>query len=824
MGKLITKPVWGKQNELVPGATSRVSVPLTLQLNGRDVKWSEAGPPQLYGPGDVVAIDSREIIRTGPLPLTPDYAPEKFAFIEFDRPDFPWMFTPAAPDTTEKIIAGKKQKEDCLRPWIVLLVVQKSLATITAATSNTLPVLSCPVSELPSLNESWAWAHAQYVGDLNGNSIDTKLDLDPLDRNLSRLLCPRKLAPHTSYVACLVPAFEAGRKAGLEKQLCPDFEADTEPLAHWQFKTNDEVKLPVYYSWEFSTGEQDRFIELAKKLQPLTTEELHATQSGIVRDMDLHDPRNGMETYAGAKTPILSALRIIGVSKTPAYIPPQFTDRLKDLLLSTPVTAKQVIPPPLYGSWHAPPGEVAAQLDSHPWLRTLNLEDPGYRVAAALGTQVIQREQEHLVAAAWENVEDLQRVNEYLVRKDLARCVTRSVHAKRLAQLSPQAFAQITERLIVTGRQGRGRADRSEARTEETTLQDTATSPEFRRMTRAVGPWAIKAQFAGYDLERIAPPPGGTQGARQVSGYKVTSAPNAGGVPTRMAADAEAKRLFKDGLLTDTDPQQTFAQEIEIRVGIPKNGRFYKRGTFGPVTYAPSFPQPMYEPLRDQFADMLLPGLDKIPNDRAAVLETNAQFIEAYMVGLNHEMSREFLWREFRTLLHTTYFQRFWDARGAEDPEKLDIPPIREWANPLGGNLAKGRGASLFFLLIRGELVVRFPNAMIYVESATPERKDPVLRISPVAGVLLLGFHLTNVAGWEFYVEEHFTEPFFGPSPKGHVADHTYVSVWQTDENGKPLYIDKDCENAACVADKMLQDRYRWEIRVTPPLRLSRRD
>ena len=32
---------------------------------------------------------------------------------------------------------------------------------------------------------------------------------------MSRLLCPRRLDPSTDYLACLVPAFELGRKAGL---------------------------------------------------------------------------------------------------------------------------------------------------------------------------------------------------------------------------------------------------------------------------------------------------------------------------------------------------------------------------------------------------------------------------------------------------------------------------------------------------------------------------------------------------------------------------------------------------------------------------------
>ena len=42
---------------------------------------------------------------------------------------------------------------------------------------------------------------------------------------------------------------------------------------------------------------------------------------------------------------------------------------------------------------------------------------------------------------------------------------------------------------------------------------------------------------------------------------------------------------------------------------------------------------------------------------RAAVLETNPKFVEAFMVGLNTEMSHELLWRGFPTDQRGTYFR-----------------------------------------------------------------------------------------------------------------------------------------------------------------------
>src|SRR5690242_5857210 len=67
---------------------------------------------RLYGPGDVLGIDPRHIIRTEPANLSRNFEPNFLAAVEFDRPDFPWLFTPASPNAQNK-----------LRPWLCLVVV-----------------------------------------------------------------------------------------------------------------------------------------------------------------------------------------------------------------------------------------------------------------------------------------------------------------------------------------------------------------------------------------------------------------------------------------------------------------------------------------------------------------------------------------------------------------------------------------------------------------------------------------------------------------------------------------------------------------------------
>src|SRR6478672_74359 len=62
----------------------------------------------VMGPGDVLGIDPRIVLRTDPRPAASDVEPNYFAQIEFDPPDFPWLFTPAK--------SGADQR---LRPWLV---------------------------------------------------------------------------------------------------------------------------------------------------------------------------------------------------------------------------------------------------------------------------------------------------------------------------------------------------------------------------------------------------------------------------------------------------------------------------------------------------------------------------------------------------------------------------------------------------------------------------------------------------------------------------------------------------------------------------------
>ncbi|MFQ5447706.1 MAG: hypothetical protein ACE5FF_12305, partial [Saprospiraceae bacterium] len=112
----------------------------------------------------------------------------------------------------------------------------------------------------------------------------------------------------------------------------------------------------------------------------------------------------------------------------------------------------------------------------------------------------------------------------------------------------------------------------------------------------------------------------------------------------------------------------------------------------------PHFKQPMYEPLRDISTELFVPNLNLIPPNTLSLMVTNQQFIESYMVGINHEFSRELLWREYPTDQRGSYFRQFWDVKGVPNTSNLpqkdfeeklkDIPEIHRWGrnSHLGGH------------------------------------------------------------------------------------------------------------------------------------------
>ena len=756
-------------------------VPIGLLVNDRtrvDV------PLRIYGPGDVVGIDPRAVLRTDPLRNTGDFEPNYLACIEFDIPDFPWLFTPAAAGTNGR-----------LRPWLALVVVKPSEDVVLHPTSpGPLPQLDAPVGELPDLADSWAWAHAQVV-ELDASQTAEQILASEPDRNLSRLVCPRRLEPETRYLACVVPTFEAGRKAGLggevtagdEDKLAPAWGADGPP-AH----------LPVYYHWEFATGAGGDFETLARRLKP----------RAVGPDVGKRKLRVGKQPFG---LPNAGVLQLEGALVAPGELtrpvpPDAFRQKLRELLNLS--AGEPVVTPPIYGHWQASSPAVPADADPPNWLRELSL-DPSARAVAGFGVVVVQEAQEELVASAWSQLGDPTAVAHVERRLEVAVAVLDSVMRRRV---QPMDTGRLVQFLGPAQARLRMSPQTLHAVLRDQNLPSSFSSPSFRRLVRPGGaPSRVGFPGSAPPLQRMAtrlgsivpvvgPAPTApglvtqTELVQQVN--KTPRTRIAAHLRYRDAAAAvrdyvnqffgvraiESRPTFQfDGSL-----KATLVAKLEPQVTAP--ARFYARVSAAAgtpveppaapgdsVLFTPKFPQPMYEPLRDLSAEYLLPGVGSIDIDTVTLLNDNPRFIEAYMVGLNHELAGELLWREFPSDMRSTFFQSFWDSRGTPSP-MAQLPAIHLFAGGAGLGQSYGAGVARVVLLIRGELLHRYPDALIYAAKAKTlqavgtEEKVPLFRGRIDPDITFLGFDLTEAAargdandpGWFFVIQEQPTAPRFG--------------------------------------------------------------
>ena len=905
-GLVARLPVADEPGATVPG---RARLDLELEVARR------SGAPlpvtrslEVAAPGDIIGVDHRQVIRTDPKPGTTDFEPNYLPLVEFDRPDFPWLFTPAR--------AGAQER---LRPWIVLVVIALGDGvSLVADPGRPLPVLTIeaaarPSRQLPDLAESWAWAHGQVLSDPAERIED--LLADRPDRTASRLVCPRRLDPATRYVACVVPAFRGGSRAGLG--LTPETADDAALEPAWgPFDPNAPeapVQLPVYTSWEFQTGAGGDFESLARalKARPIPPEvgrtDVYFGAAGAPLPALAPDAEGGVVGVRGA---------LVGPDDEPSPWPAatsaavqqglrEVLDRpARRLGTGAPAGEGPAVSPPLYGSWLAAQRTVPEEGGAAPWLRTLNV-DPRHRAIAGIATKVVQSEQERLMEQAWAQVGAIERANRELRWAQLAIQVRGSLVRRHVAPLAPGRLLDMTaathRRLLADGAT-------LAARARDSTLTEAALTAPFRRVVRPRGPLArrlyppaqrtqrplvegldggtltaaaperppdglfgfaasapagpvtaaLLAQVSAAAQSGAANPPrtttpakvravtvsdalasgvaiqllqlprivaggigGGVLGGQVLAqpGPGVTTPGPSGGsviappggpiigpagpvtVPPTKERSLQLTRQFKTilvstfesidlvavqpsdpplpafevaamrgAVLAQLDPARTVRARVGRRIRIPDPLRpIPPRDPLDDVLAAPTLAQPAWELLRDHFPEQLLPGLEHVPADTATAVKTNPQFIEALLIGLNHEFARELLWREFPTDQRGSAFRRFW-APGGRD----DIEPIHRWSEQadLGDTVVGGRESQLV-LLVRGDLLRRYPSTVIYAApdaAGRPQVQDAAVTVPLFRGrldpdVTFAGFDLTvdeARAGWWFVFEEQPTEPRFG--------------------------------------------------------------
>ena len=273
---------------------------------------------------------------------------------------------------------------------------------------------------------------------------------------------------------------------------------------------------------------------------------------------------------------------------------------------------------------------------------------------------------------------------------------------------------------------------------------------------------------------------------------------------------AQADSLPK--LIADVmEPTRAIPRRLDRRIASVHPELQFDKNACKPLLASPHFEEAMYKAVKDISADFILPNIDMVPENSITLLEANPEFIESFMVGLNHEMARELLWREYPTDQRGSFFKQFWeikdfvnvDGTPADDLEEQlwDISDIaRDWefTSSLGHSSHTAFGnPNAVVLLVRGDLLKKYPNTVIYAQQAGPRldgtgypphellgvddsnaidpvRKYPIYSAQVEPDITFFGFDLTTEDvrsgvtgndyehGWYFVLQEREGEVRFG--------------------------------------------------------------
>jgi hypothetical protein len=241
---------------------------------------------------------------------------------------------------------------------------------------------------------------------------------------------------------------------------------------------------------------------------------------------------------------------------------------------------------------------------------------------------------------------------------------------------------------------------------------------------------------------------------------------------------------LRQAIVAALDPAVTLVRMVNHRISALTGGQ--SQG-LDDIMAAPDLSEPTYQALAAISHDWLLPGIDTLPPGTTTLVESNRTFISAFLVGMNHELARELLWREYPTDQRGTYSRQFWAHRNTGNPaDRYDLKHLLH-ASPqltleqLGEK--PGDVASPLVLVVKGDLVRRYPGMLVTaaktkktgsihaLDPATEIQPDFMARLEP--DVLLVGFESLSadsvraLAGnedtaWWLFFAEHFTEPRFG--------------------------------------------------------------
>ncbi|MCI0634408.1 MAG: hypothetical protein L0206_10920, partial [Actinobacteria bacterium] len=236
------------------------------------------------------------------------------------------------------------------------------------------------------------------------------------------------------------------------------------------------------------------------------------------------------------------------------------------------------------------------------------------------------------------------------------------------------------------------------------------------------------AQTADPTLEPVASPRIVVDDARQAeigARMRVGTMPRPAGTlhptsPETVPRPTVRTRLDVSGLATSVrsvlDPAASVRASLLMRIPALE-GVMGDAGIPGSLALGLVFTDPLYWDLAALGPQWVLPGAGALGRNRVRLLETNTTFVGAFLIGANHEIARELLWRGYPIDLTATFFLRFWDS---VDPEHRDIIPLAEWKGrqSIDRNMAATSPTSTV-IVVRGDLIRRYPTAGYYLQAAS---------------------------------------------------------------------------------------------------------
>lgn len=909
----------------LPGKRVVIPVNLTLEATNKSNASTQTNPVAkniaLLGPGDVVGINPNIISRVAPAPNTGNFENSLVPFIEFSEPDFLWRFS-------SRQVAGKSWI-----PWLTLIVLKSENNQEEAEfekvenSSKELPpqIQLKPNAILPDLKQSWRWAHV-YKTEIGGSSSEqlaNAIKKDP-KKAVCRLLCPRKLKPQTRYHAFLVPAFKIGVEAAM------GISGGTEDRTQLTWETPAEgagKTIPYYFEWEFGTGAGGDFENLVRKLKPRDLENMG------FRPIDCSNPGYGMQEnelilqMEAALKSLDTSYQSWGMDSTEnspdATQSKEKQKALAELLNKREekvqnengeVETKLRVTPPVYGEWYASRQNETVKVDSqnrNHWLEELNL-DFRHRAAAGLGVQFVKENQENLMKAAWEQLSKIKKVNQELNLGRFGREVSSQMY-KRLNKMQPNNVLKMA--LPVQNKIAVQPEKTVTAFLNGSNITQNLTRTKTQKYLYKTSSTAVKTDFKPVETSQLV------SLSYQVKGIK-SSAVKLQMMAATPTVTAKKAITWPEEVVAKTvsalNPKTTIESRIKNRVSsfrtVEKTETVQNQteDELHPVIWYPEFHRPMYHFLRSMSQEYILPGLENVPQNTVGLLQTNRRFIEAFMVGLNHEMASELRWREFPTDMRGSYFRSFWDTSiysldenekaafrntgiaakllqeiqkkygsgfntlqkientyTTGDPnetekevadayenavekwlltrdEDKDIDRLARWKrdnrlgdNPVPGNLNnQEEDQNRLVLLVRGELLQKFSNTLIYlVKKKTDGKPDlslnavrthPVFEGALPPDIVLIGFPIKKEEAAEYFAvfEERMTELRFGldetpeeKEPGTGINDFSWQHFPELPAEGyldgnQPAIFTQEWDSPAFVGKAMMQKQVRAAIEL----------